>query len=119
MSGYPATAAPRYQHAARSRWDRWRYFRTLAQMHNTDEARRAVAEIIVEQIEHSNFTITEGQVRQNPPGRDGANILRARPSADHQPEAMQTPSLLSGAESKTNETTVTERRRNLGRSDCR
>ena len=40
------------------------YFRVLVKTHNTDEARAAVAAIIADQIERSNF-----EVRQKPPRR--------------------------------------------------
>ena len=39
-----------------------RYFRAMAQSHNTDEARSAAAEIIADQIDRSNL-----EVRQKPP----------------------------------------------------
>jgi hypothetical protein len=41
-----------------------RHFRALAQNHNTDEARAAVAEIIADQIDQSNL-----EVRQRPSTR--------------------------------------------------
>jgi hypothetical protein len=59
------------------------HFRAMAQTHNTDEAGGAVAEIIVEQIERSNFAISDGEIRQKPPSRDGGRILRGAPA--HRP----------------------------------